>query len=78
MLHGSKHASLTMDARGPKAAQVLRKTVVAKMSDLSVGGFRELLSNGVGGLLLLVPPGLSGKQIHGIPSYFSSQAKNTK
>jgi len=60
VLHGSKHASLTMDARGPKAAQVLRKTVVAKMSDLSVGGFRELLSNGVGGLLLLVPPGLSG------------------
>ena len=31
------------------------------MADLSVGGFRELLSNGVGGLLLLVPQGLSGK-----------------
>jgi hypothetical protein len=60
ILHGSKHASLTMDARGPKAAQVLRKTVVAKMSDLSVGGFRELISNGVGGLLLLVKPGLAG------------------
>ena len=36
--------------------------MVAKMADLSVGGFRELLSNGVGGLLLLVPQGLSGKQ----------------
>lgn len=60
VLHGSKQASLTMDARGPKASQVLRKTVVAKMSDLSVGGFRELVSNGVGGLLLLVPPGLAG------------------
>ncbi len=30
------------------------------MADLSVGGLRELLSNGVGGLLLLVPKGLSG------------------
>jgi len=58
VLHGSKQASLTMDARGPKATQVLRKTVVAKMADLSVGGFRELLSNGVGGLLLLVPAGV--------------------
>jgi len=60
VLHGSKQAALTMDARGPKATQVLRKTVVAKMADLSVGGLRELLSNGVGGLLLLVPQGLSG------------------
>eukprot|EP00088_Acartia_fossae_P036569 TRINITY_DN3777_c0_g1_i2.p1 TRINITY_DN3777_c0_g1~~TRINITY_DN3777_c0_g1_i2.p1 ORF type:complete len:596 (+),score=158.91 TRINITY_DN3777_c0_g1_i2:27-1790(+) len=60
VLHGSKQASLTMDARGPKATQVLRKTVVAKMSDLSIGGFRDLMSNGMGGLLLLLPPGLTG------------------
>jgi len=58
--HGSKQAALTMDARGPGATQVLRKTVVVKMAELSVAGFRELLSSGVGGLLLLIPPGLAG------------------
>ena len=47
-----------MDARGPGASQVLRKTVVVKMTELTVPGFRELVSNGVGGLLLLLPPGL--------------------
>ena len=47
-----------MDARGPGATQVLRKTVVVKMAELSVSGFRELVSNGMGGLLLLLPPGL--------------------
>jgi len=59
-LHGSKQAALTMDARGPGATQVLRKTVVVKMAELSVSGFRELVSNGMGGLLLLLPPGLGG------------------
>ena len=47
-----------MDARGPTATHVLRKTIVAKMCDLSVPGFRELVSNGAGGLLLLIPAGL--------------------
>jgi len=56
--HGSKQAALTMDARGPTASHVLRKTIVAKMCDLSVPGFRELVSNGAGGLLLLIPAGL--------------------
>jgi len=56
--HGSKHAALTMDARGPTAAHVLRKTVVARMTELSVSGFRELVSGGAGGLLLLLPAGL--------------------
>jgi len=56
--HGSKQAAFTMDARGPTASHVLRKTIVTKMCDLSVPGLRELLSNGAGGLLLLIPPGL--------------------
>jgi len=56
--HGSKQAAMTMDARGPTATHVLRKTIVAKMCDLSVPGFRELVSNGAGGLLLLIPAGL--------------------
>ena len=47
-----------MDARGPTAAHVLRKTIVARMAELSVSGFRELVSGGCGGLLLLLPPGL--------------------
>lgn len=49
-----------MDARGPGSSQVLRKTVVVKMAELSVAGFRELVSGGVGGLLILIPPGLAG------------------
>jgi len=61
--HGSKQAALTMDARGPTASHVLRKTIVARMSELSVSGLRELISNGAGGLLLLVP-GLG--QINGL------------
>jgi len=56
--HGSKQAALTMDARGPTAAHVLRKTIVARMTELSVSGFRELISGGCGGLLLLLPPSL--------------------
>jgi len=59
-LHGSKQAALTMDARGPGATNVVRKTVVVKMAELSVAGFRELVSSGVGGLLILIPPGLAG------------------
>jgi len=57
--HGSKHAALTMDARGPTASHVVRKTIVASMCELSVPGLRELLAGGAGGLLLLIPPGLS-------------------
>ena len=53
-------AALTMDARGPGVSQVVRKTVVVKMAELSVAGFRDLVSSGVGGLLLLIPPGLAG------------------
>ena len=49
-----------MDARGPGVSQVVRKTVVVKMAELSVAGFRDLVSSGVGGLLLLIPPGLAG------------------
>lgn len=57
-LHGSKQAALTMEARGPGASHVLRKIVVTKMKELSVPGFRELVSNGAGGLLLLIPSSL--------------------
>ena len=53
-----------MDARGPTATHVLRKTIVAKMCDLSVPGFRELVSNGAGGLLLLIPAGLGSVTEH--------------
>jgi len=53
--HGSKHAALTMDARGPSTGHVLRKTIVAEIHTLSVPRLRELLSSGAGGLLLLVP-----------------------
>jgi len=59
-LHGSKQAALTMEARGPRATHVLRKIVVTKIKELSVPGFRELVSNGAGGLLLLLPRGLAG------------------
>jgi len=58
-LHGSKQAALTMEARGATATHVLRKIVVTKIKELSVPGFRELVSNGAGGLLLLIPQGLA-------------------
>jgi hypothetical protein len=45
-----------MDARGPTATHVLRKTIVARMAELSVAGFRDLVTGGAGGLLLLLPP----------------------
>ena len=35
-LHGSKQAALTMEARGPNAAHVLRKIVVAKLKGETV------------------------------------------
>lgn len=57
-LHGSKQAALTMEARGPGASHVLRKIVVTKMKELSVPGFREFVSNGAGGILLLIPASL--------------------
>ena len=66
-------AALTMDARAPSASHVLRKTIVARMVELSgclflhhqqdlcfisVSGFRDLVTGGAGGLLLLLPPNL--------------------
>ena len=32
-----------MDARGPGATNVVRKTVVVKMAELSVAGFRDTI-----------------------------------
>ena len=52
---GSKHASLSMEARGPLASHVLRKTIVSRVCDLSVSRFRELVSNGAGGMVLILP-----------------------
>ena len=56
--YGSKHAALSMDARGPNAGHVLRKTIVSKMCDLSVARFRELVSSGAGGFVLILPGNL--------------------
>ena len=44
-----------MEARGPTASNVVRKTIVASMCELSVSRLRELLAGGAGGLLLLIP-----------------------
>ena len=56
--HGSRQAALSMEARGPSAGHVLRKTIVSKMCDLSVARFRELVSSGAGGFVLILPPNL--------------------
>ena len=56
---GSKHAALSMEARGPSASHVLRKTIVSRVCDLSVARFRELVSNGAGGMVLILPADLS-------------------
>lgn len=56
---GSKHAALSMEARGPTATHVLRKTIVSRVCDLSVLRFRELLSNGAGGFVLILPGDLT-------------------
>jgi len=53
--YGSKHAALSMDARGPGAGHVLRKTIVSKMCDMSVARFRELVTSGAGGFVLILP-----------------------
>lgn len=56
---GSKHAALSMEARGPSATHVLRKTIVSHLCDLSVSRFRELVSNGAGGFVLILPNDLA-------------------
>jgi len=56
---GSKHAALSMEARGPSASHVLRKTIVSRLCDLSVSRFRELVSNGAGGFVLILPEDLT-------------------
>ena len=56
---GSKHAALSMEARGPSATYVLRKTIVSRLCDLSVSRFRELVSNGAGGFVLILPEDLT-------------------
>ena len=57
--YGSKHAALSMEARGPSATYVLRKTIVSRLCDLSVSRFRELVSNGAGGFVLILPEDLT-------------------
>lgn len=55
---GPKSAALSMDARAlPNEANVnlLRKTIVAKLQDLSVAAFNDLVSSGAGGILILIP-----------------------
>jgi len=65
---GPKTAALNLEARarpagrpqqphggGAGASGVLRKVVVERMQDLTVGGLTELLTSGVAGLVLLVP-----------------------
>ena len=47
--YGSKQAALSMDVRGPSASHVL-----SKMCDLSVARFRELVSSGAGGFVLML------------------------
>ena len=53
--YGSKQAALSMDVRGPSASHVLSKTIVSKMCDLSVVRFRELVSSGAVGFVLMLP-----------------------
>lgn len=57
--YGSKQAALSMDARGPSAGHVLRKTIVSRMCDLSVARFRELVTSGAGGFVLILPADLA-------------------
>ena len=57
--HGSREAALSMDAQTPKAGHVLRKTMVSKMCGLSVARFRELVTSGAGGFVLILPPNIA-------------------
>ena len=55
---GPKAAALSMDARAvPSEANVnlLRKTVIARLQDISVTKFNDLVTSGAGGVLLLMP-----------------------
>jgi len=55
---GPKAAALSMDARSvPSEANVnlLRKTVISRIQDMSVTTFNELVTSGAGGILLLLP-----------------------
>jgi len=53
---GSKLAAVSMDARSAKASNLLRKVVVSRLHEMSVADFNELLSNGAGAVLFLLPP----------------------
>ena len=59
-IFGSKLAAVSMDARSAKAASgnLLRKVVVTRLHDMSVADFNELLANGAGAVLFLLPPGM--------------------
>jgi len=55
---GPKAAALSMDARSvPSEANVnlLRKTVISRIQDMSVTTFNEMVTSGAGGILLLLP-----------------------
>jgi len=53
---GSKLAAVSMDARSAKASNLLRKVVVSRLHEMSVADFNELLLNGAGAVLFLLPP----------------------
>lgn len=53
---GSKLAAVSMDARSAKASNLLRKVVVSRLHEMSVADFNELLANGAGAVLFLLPP----------------------
>ena len=54
---GSKLAAVSMDARSAKAdpSNLLRKVVVTRLHDMTVTDFNDLLSNGAGAMLFLLP-----------------------
>ena len=54
---GSKLAAVSMDARSAKAdpSNLLRKVVVTRLHETSVTDFSDLVSNGAGAVLFLLP-----------------------
>ncbi|XP_040566090.1 BOS complex subunit ncln [Lepeophtheirus salmonis] len=55
---GSKVSFVSLEARTLSCVpNVLRKLVIARIQDVSVSGFNELIQAGIGGLLLVVPGG---------------------
>ena len=57
--YGSKQAALSTDVRGPSTSHILLKTIVSKMCDLSVARFRELVTSGAGGFVLILPANIA-------------------